>query len=289
MAVYERAYRTYTGGQTPLWSRFLVPAKYAFRNVFRSRLFLAFFVICFVPILAWSVWIYLFHNISALKILGTNAGALQQAMPIDGKFFLRVLYVQGWFAFFITMIVGPALVSPDLRNNALPLYLSRPFSRFEYVLSKMTVLAALLSLITWVPGLLLFLLQSYLEGWEWWSGNLRSAIAMLVGSWVWIVFLSLLALALSAWVKWKPVASMLFLGSMFFLSATGAAINAINDVAWGGLLQLFKVAQTIWQALFGVPVETDLSVLACWITLLLAGLIFAWMLRRKLRAYEVVS
>ena len=36
--------------------------------------------------------------------------------------------------------------------------------RAQYVLGKMSVLLILLSLITWVPQLLLFFFQSYLEG-----------------------------------------------------------------------------------------------------------------------------
>src|SRR5258707_13066390 len=52
---------------------------------------------------------------------------------------------------------GPPLVSRDLRNNALPLYLCRPFTRTEDVLGKMSVLLILLSAITWIPQLLLFL------------------------------------------------------------------------------------------------------------------------------------
>ena len=39
--------------------------------------------------------------------------------------------------------IGPGQVSPDLANNALPLYLARPFSRVEYVLGKMSVLLVL--------------------------------------------------------------------------------------------------------------------------------------------------
>ena len=42
----------------------------------------------------------------------------------------------------------------------MPLYLCRPFSRAEYVLGKMSVLVFLLSLITWVPGLILFVIQA---------------------------------------------------------------------------------------------------------------------------------
>jgi hypothetical protein len=68
-------------------------------------------------------------------------------------------------ALFLAAFVGPGQVSPDLANNALSLYLARPFSRVEYVLGKMSVLAILMSLMTWMPGLLLFGLQGYLEGW----------------------------------------------------------------------------------------------------------------------------
>ena len=55
-------------------------------------------------------------------------------------------------ALFLAAFVGPGQVSPDLANNALSLYLARPFSRAEYVLGKMSVLVILLSLMTWVPG-----------------------------------------------------------------------------------------------------------------------------------------
>ena len=56
------------------------------------------------------------------------------------------LSVQGVFAFLLTAYAGPGLISPDLSNNALPLYLCRPISRTEYVLSKMAVLFIPLSL-----------------------------------------------------------------------------------------------------------------------------------------------
>ena len=62
-------------------------------------------------------------------------------------------------ALFLAAFIGPGQISPDLANNALSLYLARPFSRVEYVLGKMSVLLILMSVMTWVPGLLLFGLQ----------------------------------------------------------------------------------------------------------------------------------
>jgi hypothetical protein len=51
MAVYDHSYKNYAGALTPEWSRFLVLPRHAFRDVFKSKLFTAFFAICFLPLL----------------------------------------------------------------------------------------------------------------------------------------------------------------------------------------------------------------------------------------------
>src|SRR6267142_2959607 len=164
MAVYEHTYKQYAGPLTPEWSRFLIIPRHAFRDVFKSKLFTAFFVICFVPLLVEAILIYLHHNTEALGIFKAQA---RQLIPIDAPFFESFVHLQGGFAFLLTVLVGPPLVARDLNNNGLPLYLCRPFSRAEYVFGKMCVVLILLSAITWVPGLLLFFFQAYLEGFSW--------------------------------------------------------------------------------------------------------------------------
>src|SRR4026207_105708 len=199
MAVYEQTYKPYKGRLTPEWSRFLIIPQNTLRGVFNSKLFTAFYVICFIPLLIEAVLIYLHHNVTALAIMNLNA---RQLIPIDGSFFQTFVNLQGGFAFFVALLVGPPLVSRDLRNNALPLYLCRPFSRTEYVAGKMSVVLVLLSAVTWVPQLLLFLFQSYLEGGRWLIDNLWIASAIFIGSFVWILLLALLSQAISALVKW---------------------------------------------------------------------------------------
>lgn len=115
----------------------------------------------------------------------------------------------------MTAFVGPSLIAPDMANNALRLYFCRPFSRTEYVLGKMSVLLLLLSSITWIPGLILFLIQGSLAGWAWTMDNLWIAGAIVVGGLVWSTILSLIALSLSAWVKWKIAAGALVLAVFF--------------------------------------------------------------------------
>ena len=290
MAVYKSNYGRYRGELTPLWSRFLILPRYAFREVFQSRGFVAFFTFCFAVPFAGLLMIYLHHNLAALKFLNLPLEQLQQALPINAAFFRTGLDWQGALCFLLALFVGPALIAPDLRNNGLPLYLSRPFTRSEYVLGKMMVLVALMSLITWIPGLLLFLFQSYLEGAGWLGGNLGIAGAVLVGSWVWILVLSLVDLAVSAWVKWKPVARISLLIVFFVFSGFARALNEALDTWWGWMFSLWAAMQNVWASLFGVEIDEHLAVpiWAAWLTLAAGCALCLWLLSRRIRAYEVV-
>src|SRR5436853_4846809 len=169
MAVLERSYKRYQDGLSPEWSRFLIIPRHAFRDVFRSKLFTAFFALSFIWPLVCAILIYLHHNFEALGIMRID---IRNLLPIDAAFFENYVIVQGTIGFFLAMLVGPQQVSRDLTNNALPLFLCRPFSRTEYVVGKMSIVILLLSTITWAPGLLLVFFQSYLEGWSWFGENL---------------------------------------------------------------------------------------------------------------------
>lgn len=287
MAVYERRFRGYEGVRTAAWSRFLVIPRYAFREVFKSRMFTGFFTLCMVPFLLGLGIIYVQHNLKALSALAIDPSAL---LPINATAFDYFLRLQAlFFGFVLVLVAGPGLMSADLRNNALPLYLARPFSRSEYVLGKFTVLAALLSAITWIPGLLLFALAAYFKGWTWLSANLNVAIALFVGSWLWIAFLSLLCLALSAWVKWKPLASGLLVGIVMIAAVFGKVVNQLLDTRWGALLDARLLIRSVWAELFGVSFKGALPVGAATLTLALATGFSLFLLSRRLRAYEIVS
>lgn len=303
MAVYEVSYRQYQGKLTPEWSRFLVIPRHAFRDVFKSKLFTAFFVICFVPLLIEAILIYLHHNANALAILKVD---VRQLLPIDGSFFQTFVNLQGSFGFFVTLLIGPPLVARDLRNNALPLYLCRPFSRTEYVLGKMSVLLILLSAITWVPQLLLFAFQSYLEGGRWFIDNLWIASAIFIGSVVWILLLALLSQAISALVKWRVIASAALLGLFFIPSVFGEVVNQLFRTRWGSIISLGANMKNVTAGLFGTfdqattfvtdfdgEVTTRVSLMepplwVSWFVLFLVCAACLALLSRKVKAYEVV-
>src|ERR1700683_2303891 len=153
MAVYKRTYRGYAGGLTAPWSRFLVLFRYSRRNLFRSKFLTGFFVLCFFFPLLCALGIYANDHLSAFSFLGQRGGPL---FKVDGRFFLMYLSFQSGLAFILTAFIGPGLVSPDLSNGALTLYLCRPLSRVEYVIGKLSVLAIILSSVSWISRPALF-------------------------------------------------------------------------------------------------------------------------------------
>ena len=62
------------------------------------------------------------------------------------------------FSMILVLMVGPDLISQDLRYNALPLYLSRPLRRIDYFAGKLGVIVAFLSMVIIVPSLIAYLL-----------------------------------------------------------------------------------------------------------------------------------
>ena len=298
MAVHKRTYRPYEGPLTTERWRFLVLPRYGLLELFESRLLTAFAVLCFVPFLVEASAIYIAYSPAARALLEMPSAPDYVRKP---DFFIATLVFQGGLAFLLTAWVAPVLVSPDLVNGALPLYLSRPFTRAEYVLGKATVLLTLLSAITWVPGLLLFALEAGLaEGWG--AKNIRIAFALFAGAWVWILELTLVGLALSAWIRWRIVASGALVGVFFMGAAFGEMWQEVLHGPWGRVANLSYLIGLVWRSLFGVfsggsvsqevfngGPGRDLPTWAAWAGLTTAAALCVWLLDRRLRAREVVS
>src|SRR5258706_4036537 len=306
MAVLERSYKQFQGTLTPEWSRFLIIPRHAFRDVFRSELFTGLFAVSFVWPLVCAILIYLHYNADALAIWHIS---VRNLLPIDGVFFLEfIMAPQAYVAFFLAMLVGPQQVSRDLTNNGLPLYLCRPFTRTEYVVGKMSIIIILVSTITWVPGLILFLLQSYLEGWSWFVDNIWIASAIFISSLVLILLLALMSQAISAWVKWLVAARASLLGLFFIPTIFAAIVNENFRTRWGHIFDLRALIANVWSGLFGTFVSqtseqeqfrngrlvrqvllAEPPLWASWFMLFLICALCLWLLSRKVRTYEVLN
>ena len=291
MAVHKRTYRGYSGGLTPAWSRFLILYRQGSRGLFRSRFLTVFLVACFFPPLVMVLATYLNHNTMLLLLMGKK----DRLFDVDASFFLLFLQIQGAFAYVLTAFLGPGLVSPDLSNGALPLYLCRPFSRAEYILGKMSVLFVALSEITWIPGLILFFIEASLDGSKWMFDNLWIAGAIVAGSLIWIAILSLIALAMSAWVRWRLAAGALILGVFFLGAGLHGAILGVLRSEYGVLVNPVALIVMVNKALLGLLVvptteaQPGPTVGDAWMALAAICAICLALLARKVRAVQVVK
>src|SRR5579864_2993710 len=141
MAVYKRTYKVYRGPLTPGWSRFAVLTRYSLSSAFNSRLFTAYYVLCFGSFVLSMCLVYLLHSQIAQSLLSMRLGDVE----IDSTAAVIFLLVQTFLGFIMVAVVAPSVVAGDFANQALQLYFSRPLSRSEYILGKISVRAALLS------------------------------------------------------------------------------------------------------------------------------------------------
>jgi ABC-2 type transport system permease protein len=262
-----------------------VVTRYALADAFASRLFTAFYAVCFLPSVVGIFFIYLSHNVTLLQQLGMPPDLMN---VLTDKFFMLLFSWQALPAFLVAVIVSPSLIAADLSNNALPLYLSRPLDRHEYVLGKMAVLGILLSPMTWVMGLSIFVLQAYFEGGGWGFENYRIGAAYLVGHLAWIVVISMLTLAISAWVRFKPAARGALFAIIFILAGFAQAVNGVTRTSFGDLLHLIRAINSVVLSLFGAPTPSGLPVSLNWFTLIAVTVLSIWMINRKLRPHEVI-
>ena len=223
MAVYKRSYKPYAGPLTARRERWLVVTRFSLATAFASRVSIVALVLCMVPPLIAALIIYIANN----ELVQAAMRVKTSSFAINNQFFVILLEIQGWFALFLTAWIGPATIAPDLSNNALPLFLSRPLSRAEYIAGKVLVLAGVLSAVTWVPLLLLFTLQSQLSKTAWFTENWYLVPGIFFGCWLWIAVLALVSLAVSSWVKWRIVVTGATIAILMVPAGFGGVINEV--------------------------------------------------------------
>ena len=293
MAVYKRRYNSYTGSLTPAWSRFFVLTRFAFADLFKSRFFVLLLILCIIPCLFSAGFIFVANN-KTLQLM-MQLSPQMDFFKVDSQYFIVILTVQTQAAFLLNCWVGPVLIAGDLTNGALPLFLSRPFSRGDYVLGKLAVLGLLLSAVTWIPCLLLFGLQAGLarNGWIW--SHLWMVVPIVLCSAIWILMLSLISLAVSAWVKLRIVATGIIFVAFFIPAGLGEMFNAIMGTYWGELLNFTSLFRRILvhtfreESMIGAFTrESQIPFPMTWTMLVLVCIFALFVLNARLRARETV-
>jgi ABC-2 type transport system permease protein len=245
----------------------------------RERKFLGLLLIAWIPFFVRVVQMYLAANVPQAAFL--------EPTP---QTFREYLDQQSIFVFFITIYVGSGLIANDRRANALQIYLSKPLTRVEYVTGKLVTLFILLAAVTWVPGILLLLLQMLFAGnFTFLRANLFLFPAITLFSLTLILLSAFAMLALSSMSKSRRFVAMMYAGLIFFTAAMYQALRGITSTrAWAVISPedvLDVVAAVIFRA-EGTPA------IPMWLAVLDVAAIVGlslWILERRVRGVEVVT
>jgi ABC-2 type transport system permease protein len=278
--IHDQSYRRYTGDRRPVRSAWTVIAGAGLMTFLRRRAILGLLLAAWIPFIVRASQLFLASNFS-------QAATFLAPTPQTFRDFLGQQQI---FVFLITVSIGAGLIANDRRANALQLYLSKPVTRAEYILGKMTVLAAFLLAITWLPAILLLVLQIAFSG----SFTFLRANSSLVASITLYCLLMTLVItfgmtALSSLSRSSRFVGILFAGVLIFSDAMFNALRFITGSTAISWVSIQASLDQVGDVIFRQAPRHQTPVAVSFIVLLAVVAISASVLERRVRGVEVVA
>ncbi len=163
MPIFDQGYQHWHGTTRGHFWRFLAISRQGVRSKLKGGFTRLIMIAAWLPAIAlvslMAVWGLveqqaevvqpILRVISLPPEVSTDPIAYRQAIwTICYSYFFSI---QTFVAMILVVILGPGLISQDLRFNALPLYLSRPITRTDYFLGKFGVIALGLGSVVVIP------------------------------------------------------------------------------------------------------------------------------------------
>jgi ABC-2 type transport system permease protein len=278
MPIHDQGYRRYGGSKAPLGQGWTVIARAGIRTMFAKRAFLGLLLLSWFPFFVRAVQFYAAANLPQAALLAPTAETFRQ-----------FLGQQETFVFFVTVYVGAGLIANDRRANALQIYLSKPLTRAEYVFGKMAILVTFLLLVTWVPAIVLLIVQmSFAGNFTFLRNNLFLFPAITVFAFVEVVLVATTMLALSSLSNSSRYVGILFTAVLFFSSAMYGVLRLVTRSTSLSWVSFAANVDQIGDLIFRQPLKYDtpwpVSLVIIVGVIVLSGII----LERRVRGVEVV-
>jgi ABC-2 type transport system permease protein len=282
MPIHRERYRRRESGIDLRGGAWAVIAANGLRALVKKRAFLFLMILSWIPVIVRGVQIWAAANVPGMSQIGMLA--------ISPSTFRDFLNQQEPLVFFITVYVGSGLIADDIRANALQLYLSRPITRTQYIAGKAAILMAALAAVTFVPAVLLVMLVPAFAGsMTFLRANMTLIPSILVYSVVQITLSAFLILALSSLSKSRWFVAILYAGLAFFTHAVFGVLGAAVEGSAFSWVSIFANVRQVGDVLFRLPPRHDTNPLISAMVIVLIVAASAFVLRRRIRAIEVVT
>ena len=279
MPIHDQGYRRYTGSKAAVGKSWQVITRAGVWTVLSKRSFIALMLLAWAPFVVRAVQVYIAANFQQASFLAPSA-----------ETFREFLEQQGVFVFFVTIYVGAGLIANDRRANALQVYLSKPLTRAEYVTGKFAILFLFLTGVTWLPAILLLLIQIMFAGsFAFARDNIFLLPAITLLSLLQVLVSAMTMLALSSMSKSSRFVGIMYAGLIFFTAAFFQALRGITGRSSWAWLSPTATLEQMGAYIFRMDPPYDLSPIIAIITVIVLIAGSAWILERRVRGVEVVQ
>ena len=282
MPIHDQGYRRYGGSKARTGTGWMVIARAGIRTMVAKKAVLGLLLIAWLPFVFRVIQIY-------VSTAYTQAATL---IPVTADTFREFLdsFPQHVMVFFITVYVGSGLIANDRRANALQIYLSKPLTRAEYVFGKLAILMTLLALVTWLPAIVLLIVQVAFTGnFAFFKANIFLVPAITIYSFLEITMVATTMLALSSLSNSSRYVAILYTVVLFFTQAIYGVLSAVTRSTSFSWVSYFGNLSQIASVIFRQPQKYDtpwpVSLLMIAALIALSGVI----LERRVRGVEVVA
>lgn len=278
MPIHDQGYRRYGGGKAR-GQGWTVIARAGIRSFFGKKAFLGLMLISWFPFFIRAVQIYASANLPQAAFLAPTRETFRQFLD-----------QQEIFVFFVTVYVGAGLIANDRRANALQIYLSKPLTRAEYVFGKLAVLMTFLLLVTWLPAIVLLLVQIAFAGnFTFFRNNVFLFPAITVFAFVQVIVVAATMLALSSLSNSSRYVGILYAAVIFFTQAIYGVVYVVTRSTAMSWISVSANLTQIGDLIFRLQPKYDTP----WIVSLavIVGLVVGsgLVLERRVRGVEVVA
>ncbi len=262
MPIFDQGYQHWDGKLSGHGWRWLAITRRGVKTGLKSRWTRVALILAWIPAVALGVFLALWglFEQKADDFRGFFA-FLPEAAQLDPKAFRasiwtlafgRFLHFETFAAMVLVVIVGPSLISEDLRFNAMPLYLSRPLRRFDYFAGKLGTIAAFLAAVMIVPCLLTYLLG---VGFSLGFGVIRDTYRIVpaclaYGALVVLVF-GLFMLAISSLSKNSRYVAAVWIGIWLVGSFSANVLGTGLQLKWGPIVSVVNDVEKVGDVLLG--------------------------------------
>jgi hypothetical protein len=187
---------------------------------------------------------------------------------------------------------GSLLVGADFRLGSLPFYLSRRIDRRHYIVGKLLAVSSVVSIVTVVPALLLFVEYGmFTASTRYWIDHWRIAVSVIDFGIVLCVVNSILLVTISAYLKRIVPITITWASLFLLLGRLGDYLFRETQAEGWRLLDLWRDMWLVGRLCFGRFRREIDQELAWWALAILASvcLVSLVALVHKVRAVEVVE